>query len=156
MFDIRAEFTISAFIEALLPTFSPKGKAVYVRIKCGLNVYPEEGEDDGESWTIHMLFERPSNYTKVWVSLENTWPLPAPETFEIRSDHDSCWRTDGFTDLFEQYLKHRDALEARKPGQRQSPFHCVDKVCFAGVEYEPIDQRDRYKKRLTKIEAVVP
>ena len=151
-FQLSAEASLATFVGAMLPRFSPKGRALYIHVKCSLDCYPDEKDDDGEHWSLHLIFERPSNYTKVWVSLEDQWHIPRPDTFVMRSDHDSCWRTDGFRDLFQEYLSHRDALEERQPGERQCAFHIVNKVHFVEVEYEPRDLAEPHEKKLTKIE----
>ncbi len=107
---------IATLVEAMLPRFSGKGKFLYldlvVRISENLN-------SDGVAKHIHLLFHRPSNYTKVMWQVSND-PRLRMESFKdwkVLSDHDSCWKSDGIgTPLFQLYIEMcRTTNPAAKP-----------------------------------------
>jgi len=67
----------------------------------------------------HIIIHRPNNYTKVLVSPKkgftdlNLSPFlngGKEEYFEKHSDHDSCWKTDGFQFLSQDYFNASSIL----------------------------------------------
>lgn len=87
---------------SMLGNFDPTrpSKALHIVVSISGRAYPpEEDLDSGEDveyTDVHLLFHRPTNYTRVW-SVLNTSRLAVPEPAEWthRSCHSSCWRTGG-------------------------------------------------------------
>lgn len=170
---LAAENTVSTLVRAMLPEFGslphyledssryldwdPKTtptKALYVSVHLRLSTYSEEGEEDGESRMVHFVFERPSNYTKVFTVVDDAWSIPKPEAFVMKSDHDSCWRSDGLRDLSTVYLEMLHLLRERNPELRVSEFNIIREIKWVEISYEPIDPKDRYRKKITSIKEI--
>lgn len=113
---LNAEFTIAEIVEAILPRGSAENVGLYIHVDMRGNYYPPDRETN-ENWReldahrdVHLIFARPTAYTKVWSVTNSRMGLPKPEEFALRSDHDSCWRTDGLRDIHAAYMAIRKEL----------------------------------------------
>ena len=128
--DMNASTAITEFVEFAIPRFSDTNKLFHVDLNSSLSYYSNDGKDDRNTYrSIHFLFQRPSNYTKVFVAVvgyEYTFPVSDGDDDAIRrrnwvkldgahssadlnklmwymtSDHDSCWRSDGVQSVLQQ------------------------------------------------------
>ena len=166
MSTLNTESVVTTLVEVLLPRggsvigygdhpflrYDPSkpSKALYVSLHFRLDTY--NGDSDHERRVVHLIFERPTNYTKVW-SAVGGYGIPQPEEFTMRSDHDSCWRSDGLRDISVAYLDMLRKLRERNPGEQISEYCTVQAVAWLEVVYEPDfdDRPDGYRKRLTSI-----
>lgn len=152
---LAADLTIATLVNALLRRGGSSGqpsRALYIQVRISLSVY--EPVEDSESATVHLVFERPTNYTKVWSFVDTGWQIPDPSKFEMLSDHDSCWRTDGLRDVSSAYLNALGKLRERRPGSRIDTHNCIERVDWVGVTYHA-DPSDRHRKTLTEIKHVM-
>lgn len=103
---------ITGIVEALFPRFSDPKLGMLIMINCCYDKHTNNGKDEMHiKFPLYYLIHRPSNHTKVLLldSIENDKFRSPPSQFDIikqknlrwvlRSDHDSCWRCDGFCDL---------------------------------------------------------
>ena len=159
--NLSADITVATLVDCLLPRFGsqngPKfhikgkpSKALYVSLDLRLSDYSGD-EEQCESRIVHLIFERPSNYTKVWAAVDRGIQISQPGVFTMRSDHDSCWRSDGLRDIQGACFEMLKALRAKNPDVAPSEFCTIHKVAWVEVEYEPIDLCNEYRKRLTSI-----
>ena len=137
LLSMDADHAIAALVEVALPRFSGEdGRALYIRLDCrqsNYSCYVEVGtgkkkpcsREDGpseeirkqvEAWPVesslqlHMLFFRPNNYTQVYTAVTDSWDMPGIEDWTLRSDHDSCWNSDGMTDMNRVAQKLHEAV----------------------------------------------
>lgn len=140
--DMKVSDAITALVEFALPRFSPEDKFLHIPIDARATIY----DDDGESETyrdIHFLFQRPHNYTKVFIAIDG-WKyavIPGEKyrrrewkwltkdrvhgikglndlNWHMTSDHDSCWRSDGVdSPLFQIGMHMRDTVLEISPGK---------------------------------------
>ena len=92
------EPTVSTIVETMLPRGSGFTRALLVQ------VHVEALDRNGESLsvsqeTVHLVFARPNQYTKVWVAVTTSRMLPTSAAFTLRCNHDSAWRSDGLRDI---------------------------------------------------------
>jgi hypothetical protein len=100
MLNMGIEDVVAAFVESMLPRFSSENRVLTMSL--GLSVR-RKGEYDkhGVSRTIHLMFHRPHNYTKALWNVSEDWDSYRHYlTWQLKSDHDSCWRSSGFGDPF--------------------------------------------------------
>jgi len=132
------ESVIIEMVEAMLPKFSPKNIILTFGLKFDWSHYSENGEENKQFIKKFLVaIHRPDNYTKVMVK-----ELSEKETFfhsitkdselefNLESDHDSCWRSDGFQFIFNGWIEAEEYfgqfnLDIRKP-QDISTFHGFD------------------------------
>lgn len=114
---LNAEFTIATIVEAMIRCGSTE--ALYIHFDMRGNYYPPD-RDTNEDWRelaahrdIHLIFARPTGYTKVWAVTNTSMMPPKPEEYTLRSDHDSCWRNDGLRDINTAYVALRKELAAQ-------------------------------------------
>ncbi len=112
-FSVSPERIVSPFVEALLPRGSGEERGFVMSLD--IWVMREDGKGDDARKLVHLLFHRPRSYTKVlWA--ESDGPS-RPEDFsvwELKCNHDSCWRTDGIsTPLNQLALKMGKQLKSR-------------------------------------------
>lgn len=158
---LNAEHTVTTLVACLLPRrgsmnmhtrhdpFSPS-KALYVSLDLRLSAHQKD-ETGHTSRIVHLIFERPSNYTKVWAVTDDAWQVPKPEAFTMRSDHDSCWRSDGLRVITEAYSDLFEKLRERNPGCSPSEFCVIHAVQWLSIEYAPVSTADPHVKRITSI-----
>lgn len=87
MVEVHMESAICTMVEAMLPRFSPED--ICLAIQVDMRFYLHE-EDRCASEIITLVFQRPSNYTKVFAAYGRGFAFEHDYDFE--SDHDSCWR----------------------------------------------------------------
>jgi len=114
--DMNLEMSLSHVVEAMLPRFSDETLGLLISLDMGASDYGY-GEDGNtrEREPLHirrfpnLLFIRPSNYTKVyffepedgrWFGVHDNREM----VWELQSDHDSCWRSDGFRNITDIYF----------------------------------------------------
>jgi hypothetical protein len=100
---------ITTFVETMLPRFSDE-KTVFV-MSFGLQVRKKDDYDSSPiSRKVHLMFHRPHNYTKVLWNVSEGWDTYRNyNEWQLKCDHDSCWRGDGigtpFFDLAQEMMK---------------------------------------------------
>lgn len=167
---LAADFTVSKIVEAMLPRGGslPKGvahqvkgqptRALYIRLRIDGHQHIPDDEMDEETRWVHLIFERPSTYTKVFSFVSErhvSSPELRPEDFDMQSDHDSCWRSDGLRVIDKTWFAIRDILDGRNgrpgPDNRQSWFNIIDAIEWLAIVVERVPDQD-CRKRLTSIE----
>ena len=127
---LDAEISIARIVETMLPRFSDRKLGLYFDIQLDLSDYGYgidgdtlEREPLNARSEVHMLFVRPSNYTQVYVLIERTGysigrlhPLSEKYEWTQTSDHDSCWREDGFNLLTNEYFALTALFKDREKG----------------------------------------
>ena len=98
MFRMQSYDVIPEIVEAMLPRFT-EGKVLLVTLRATV-AQPGKNYSDPHTQfrTVHFAFYRPNNYTKVGMHIEAHRGTTAPgknHVWQVTSDHDSCWRTDG-------------------------------------------------------------
>lgn len=154
------EWFISDTVEAMLPTFSdPKLVLVMcVDLNWTDHGYDEDGNTkvrDTRSFQkkIWLIFHRPNNYTKVLVSdkeLSHLTLNKEPIQFQQYSDHDSCWRSDGFRWMFQTFVEAWDYFDQfGVEGRKIDPM--VHWTIFGGKptywmvdSIKPVDREERW------------
>lgn len=109
------EWFITQTVEAMLPRFSAMNCGLGMTIQLQWNYYPEDenGKERSFRKDVFLLFHRPHNYTKVLfkdITDEIMFITKALNTqeeikLEQKSDHDSCWRSDGMNWLFQTFVE---------------------------------------------------
>lgn len=122
------EWFIADTVEAMLPCFSGGGPyerdpklvlVMCVSLDWTDHGYAEDGNTkirDTKSFKkdIWVVFHRPNNYTKVLVTdqeLKSFTLDKEPIQFKQYSDHDSCWRSDGFRWMFQTFVEAWDFFD---------------------------------------------
>ena len=183
--DLSMDCSIATIVESMLPTFSDKRLGLYLKVQFnytdhgfGPDGNTQEREGFSKRYEVELLFIRPSNYTKVLGRVLDwdiddlfdsvTYNYGKTMLLKQYSDHDSCWRSDGFSEFHNTFTK---ALKSYKTQFRcdwhrdnMSEFHHIDKIKY--VEIETADSvkeshENRYcrdylvkiKKELSVIEA---
>lgn len=112
-------------VEAMLPRFSARNLVLTMVIRADWTDFgfDEDGNTKiREELNYHreffLAFHRPSNYTKVLlkeISIDNrsSGMIPRAGVTSMRqmSDHDSCWRSDGFHWVFQAFADAWDFFE---------------------------------------------
>lgn len=170
MLEIRAEHAIATLVDGMLPVGSEKGLHVALLVRTSnykatydkkRNVVPYKGVDGDNynpaesSRTIHFLFLRPTHYTKVWSAVEGRYQRrPALASWEMTSDHDSCWRDDGFSPLREAEVAMDWEVSVSQDGVVESRgfyrYVNIETVEFVTVEHAP-KPGDSYHRIVTKV-----
>jgi len=93
---------ITGFIESIMPTFCDNKLILYFNLDCRFN---------DERVLREIIIHRPNNYTKVLTrkiddTVESIRFLHKKNEiyFEKVSDHDSCWKDDGFQFVVQDYF----------------------------------------------------
>lgn len=105
---MNVDNAVNEIVEAMLPR-GTEDKLLHICIRASYMVFPYEDRSGGNDCSdvieptefIHFIFYRPSNYTKVLLST-GSWFIEECERFELVSDHDSCWRSDGVSSNLNQ------------------------------------------------------
>lgn len=141
------------------------GILIPLEITCDNHGYDKKGKphknwetvDSRRYLTFIILSSR-----KVFVSVTDKYGfgIPAPETFENTSNHDTCWRSDGMRPVFKAYMevyddcwKHIDAKFAPAP-IAANHYARFNDIKFVKVAHEALEQGNDYHRKLTKIEEV--
>lgn len=153
--DMNIELTIAHIVEAMLPRSSDRKLGLLVRLKMETSDfgYGEDGntlerEPQNHRKELCFLFVRPSNYTKVflfepkqdeycWLHKDNG------QLWNLESDHDSCWRSDGFHRVTDVYFELCDPIcKARDCAPKDvHTFNCLSNDPQY-VELETFEQND--------------
>lgn len=120
---------ITSMVENFLPRFSNKDICMTMTLRMDWNYY-KNGKNDISFHKNHfLLFNRPSNYTKVLYKDVSEYRIFYPDmqeedlVMEILSDHDSCWRFDGMRWIFKSFTQAWDFFEEKGiEGREISPF----------------------------------
>lgn len=86
---------------------------------------------------INFIFYRPSNYTKVLVLKTDRPMIKEDDVFQMVSDHDSCWRSDGVEhSLFQIHQEIITEIEnhCAKLGVQPSPYLRLDQPNFTDID----------------------
>lgn len=111
--QIEIKNVLTSVVESFLPKFSNEKLGLLIILDCSYDKYCEDGKGDiSKRFPLYYLIQRPSNYTKVFfLDTPNHDEFRSPPSYLdvigkkdlpwlLKSDHDSCWRSDGFNDLF--------------------------------------------------------
>jgi hypothetical protein len=130
--------------------------------------YEKDGNTNHPEWRarkmvyMHYLVIRPYS---VFLALGESEELPPAAMFKNTSNHDSCWRTDGFTDIFTYFMRMYEACYNHVPSKhRSAPIMCNYNVhlrtkwlsgpVFDFVKVETEYDDDNYHKNLIKLEKI--
>ena len=93
---------LPGLVDSLLPKFT-QGKGLLITLNATYSKYETMKRSRQE---ILVLIYNPSNYTKVMSCMPDEMKSLSKYEWTLESDHDSCWRTDGFSFLrkFEQKI----------------------------------------------------
>lgn len=124
-------------VETMLPTFSGK-LALRMVFRINADYYGEGDDFDAPQLTdyVEMLIYRPTNYTKIFVRIKSSSQQDYPELWTKVTDHDSCWRSDGFSAI----TKHQYDLVSRLAKERQIPFKEISSV----IHFDLFDGKPSY------------
>ena len=144
MIPYNIESAITLMVDKMLPRYSRKDLGLLFTVRLGNFLYGPV--DLQEQASVQILFVRPSNYTKVFSRV-----LPADGTgeWEQTSDHDSCWREDGFSLLLKQASILWENLR-KQAGRKLSPnevheYNTIENdVQYVEVEYCPVGSKENH------------
>lgn len=89
------------------------GKALYIRLDISASHHTDEDSFTSGCGSHHMIFQRSGCWMRVFAASTSTVSereLPKlVEKFVMTSNHDSCWRNDGFSQL-SQFLTAQEQL----------------------------------------------
>jgi hypothetical protein len=146
-------------IEQFMPRFTDRNVVLYITIDARYT----NSKDTSREVAImrHVLIHRPSNYTKVLVSedtdflgLRDFKYCKSEEYFEKYSDHDSCWRSDGFRFLSDDYFKAAKEVGEEIPKDMHGfiSLGLVGGMKFYELEkFEPVKDDDYTKGYVVKL-----
>jgi len=129
------EHILIDMIEFVLPRFSPQDVILTFTLRFEWNHYSKYDENNHKFFKrILVAIHRPDNHTKVMIKelhpRDYNHLKDEEIQFDLKCDHDSCWKSDGFRFLFdtwleaERYFQQFD-LDIRKPNDVSS-FHGFD------------------------------
>jgi len=170
MDKLETVHTLTTIVESMLPRFGSKPKdrqwdlkcpsvALYIHLDLRTSFFNDDGREVNASANLHFIFERPSNYTKVWVAQSDLWGCPDRDRFIMSHDHDSCWRDISIHDVVrslqadvlaqtEQFGRPPDEKTVRS---KMHSFHSIHSISWVRVTYEkdPDDIRSHAKRLIT-------
>jgi hypothetical protein len=124
--------------------------------------YPWPEDLQGSS-DIHFLVYRPTNYTQVYALTNDSWSMPtADDEWLLYSDHDSCWKTDGFRVIDKEVERLEGELVPLPPGQRLTkPFNVdcsIADVKRVLVETSPFRTKPdpKHRRKVVKLSKETP
>ena len=166
--NMASESTIAAIVEAMLPRFSDSKLGLHMEIDMdfadhgyGADGSTRERKSKNVRRSIHFLFVRPSNYTKVlvWETPQDAVGLNRSPVYEqkewfLASDHDSCWRDAVGSKLTDIYFDCHKKFEGRKIGDKPlRPIDLYQFVSFWGepkyVQLDVFEQKDKQAERFS-------
>lgn len=160
------ESFIADTVEAMLPCFSDPKLILFMIVDLHWtdHGYAEDGNtkvrvESSFRKKIKLIFQRPNNYTKVFLSEDdddgfsvymNSKKAKKPIQFKQCSDHDTCWRSDGFNWMFQSFVEAWDFFKTKNvEGREIDPM--VHWSIFGGKptywlldSIEPIDKEERW------------
>jgi hypothetical protein len=141
--NVELGSVIPSLVEFALPRGSGPTKLLHIPIGVSAYTFPVNRSipKTRVNRNIIFLFQRPRNYTKVFVAIpgwerqvvsnrrkwvktegcDHVYPIPVPSLNELRwdmtSNHDSCWRSDGVSSILHGiYLDMRTEILESCPG----------------------------------------
>lgn len=153
--DMNIDLTLAHIVEAMLPRFSDTKLGLLLRLQLEASDfgYAEDGntlvrEPQHIRRDLNFLFVRPSNYTKVFLFEPNdeeySWFYQNKEhLWNLESDHDSCWRSDGLRRITDVYFEICEPIcKAKSCAPKDvSTFNHLDRTPQY-VELEIFEQAD--------------
>lgn len=138
---MNAEHTITNIVEAMLPRGTYERLGLKVCVEISATDYGSEDSDFDDQKTawrqLQFIFVRPSNYTQVYVKEITNRQEDAK--WELHSDHDSCWRSDGLRKVFKCLSEVCRAIAPNKPFVDADPRITID--TFGGISYVLLKER---------------
>lgn len=145
---IEIEQMMTSVVESMFPKLSDEKLGMLITVDCSYSKYSSNEKNDIDiRFPLYYLFQRPSNYTKVFfLETDDNFRSP-PGPYDIikekelhwvlRSDHDSCWRSDGVRDLFRIENEVMDKHFGGYPitHEKVSIYNSIGGIYF--VELEP-------------------
>lgn len=130
---------ITALVEIALPRFSDDKTVLVMTIDVRIRKHGDAFANRHQY--VHLMFQRPNNYTKVMWSLVNE---PANhcriKEWKVESDHDSCWKTDGLDTPFFNLV--RDMINEIDSDCPWSAFY-ID-ISFSPFEEPHLEKLEAY------------
>lgn len=134
--NLGLDISVASMVESMLPRFSDHQLGLLVSFDLGLSDYGFGTDGNTMERTPlhvrrypHLLFVRGSNYTKVYLYDDQTMgmmrtTLYGGEVFqwERTSNHDTCWRADGFSCLTDLYFECHSKFSGRD--MHPKAVHC--------------------------------
>lgn len=161
---IDLERAITSIVELTLPRFSGPNKFLWIPVSFQLTTFKKNRMEEIRA-SIHLVFQREHNYTKVFFSEDSqeyqfSYYLNEEEqdkaNWVLQSDHDSCWSSDGLRCLSKVYQRLEITLE-KKTGQKKTGEFisfglCGPKVLKGTLEKcsQEVHQPGAYKLIFTK------
>lgn len=153
------EWFITQTVESMLPCGTDRKVALGMIVDMVWHYYPESDSDHQEEEQFRkqvlILFHRPSNYTKVLfkdvtdMRTHEFLQTKEPIHMEQKSDHDSCWRSDGMRWIFKTFCEAWEyfdqfGIEGRDidPSFHYSIFNGSPAYYF--IEFEKQDKSNYY------------
>lgn len=178
MHNIPVDSVVVTIVQAMLPMGGscPPGqdswtrdrslptKALIISVDMRASYYlPEDKQEEldmvelGESCIVHLMFERPDNYTKVFEAIDGNWTPPTDASeWTLKSNHDTCWRSDGVRGLAAVSHDLRNAIRDEKKrlglgGTNEGiVFWCnIQGIRWGEITYE--NEPGSSRKRLTSL-----
>lgn len=141
MLTWNIETITTNLVETLLPRFTEEiALSITWKFSCG-----------DTNKTVEFLFYRPNNYTKVFVREQTGVKTWGGWTF--RCDHDSCWRTDGLKDIFQNYLDVQTKGNKDKSSPKEvdiQPDNWNPFLKFYKINIQPVPE-ERYTQEITEL-----
>lgn len=150
VWQIDLDNVLTKIVEAMLPRFSPQNEGLLVTLDARMYIYSDDGESDCDvSKMFHVLYNRPNNYTKVFVAMNDSWFINdiKPEDWDNTSDHDSCWTTDGIRPLTRAYAEMRTHIQPDRWAPRPSIFCRVNNIHRVTLELESFKDESKYRRQ---------
>jgi len=172
MDQLKTDHTVCAIVEAMLPRFGSKPRdltynmdfpslALYFCLDMRAFFFADNGDEARESVNLHFIFERPTNYTKVWYAANDSGSVPKASEFRMLSDHDSCWRSFS-SEILTPVIEMRDKVRATVKAEFSNPpeekvvrrkmsdFNNIHAIEWVQVLYKK-NPEDTHRKILTDI-----
>jgi hypothetical protein len=164
MIYLPVENTVASIVEGMLPRFSDNNLGLLITVQLDITDYGYgkdgntlERKQFGIRRYVHLIFTRPSNYTKVFVWIPeggktglDLFPQYAKDiVWDLVCDHDSCWK-DGFKQsISDCYNKMIEKFKGRKvsgvemnPYRDLSTFHIIERdPQYIRLTFEKIDKK---------------
>ncbi len=144
--DLDSNLTVATLVDCLIGVDPPESKTIMVQINLSLSVY-EGIQEDQETADVALIFcrEAGTRYTKVWSAECEAFGTPEVSDFQQRSNHDACWRRDGFLHMNEVNNRMRQTIRARNPGKPVFEINAIRGVRTVEIGYV----RDQKTSRLS-------
>jgi len=151
------EWFISQTVESMLPRFSDE--KIGLVMKVGMKWYYFCNDEENEKHFFKeflIVFHRPHNYTKVFVKDISDYRIfnIDDEFFdiELKSDHDSCWKSDGLRFIFKAFTESWDYFDQYGiEGRKIDPMIHYSMLgngnpCYRFIDFKKANPSDDYTK----------